>query len=333
MKVFVTGGAGYIGSHVVKALGEAGHEVLTYDNLSTGHEWAVLHGRLVKGDLADAERLDRTVKEFGPDAVIHFAAFIQVEESVRDPLKYYRNNVANSLTLLDVLRKNHVNNFVYSSTAAVYGQPEKIPVEETAPLAPINPYGATKAMVERVLSEMSAVNDFRYIALRYFNVAGAESQGRIGQAYQEATHLITRALKTANGEFRKLMIFGMDYPTFDGTCIRDYIHVDDLARAHIKALDYLIREKKSDVMNCGYGHGFSVKEVVEAAKRVTGIDFPVEETDRRAGDPPELVADSRKLRKRTGWEPQYDSLDFIIETAWKWEKIMATSPGGCYHSR
>ena len=333
MKVFVTGGAGYIGSHVVKALGEAGHEVLTYDNLSTGHEWAVLHGRLVKGDLADAERLDRTVKEFGPDAVIHFAAFIQVEESVRDPLKYYRNNVANSLTLLDVLRKNHVNNFVYSSTAAVYGQPEKIPVEETAPLAPINPYGATKAMVERVLSEMSAVNDFRYIALRYFNVAGAESQGRIGQAYQEATHLITRALKTANGEFRKLMIFGTDYPTFDGTCIRDYIHVDDLARAHIKALDYLIHEKTSDVMNCGYGHGFSVREVVEAVKRVTGIDFPVEETDRRAGDPPELVADSTKLQKRTGWKPQYDDLDFIIETAWKWEKIMATSPGGCYHSR
>ena len=332
MKVFVTGGAGYIGSHVVKALGEAGHEVLTYDNLSTGHEWAVLHGRLVKGDLADAERLDRTVKEFGPDAVIHFAAFIQVEESVRDPLKYYRNNVANSLTLLDVLRRNHVSNFVYSSTAAVYGRPEKIPVEETAPLAPINPYGATKVMVERVLSEMSEVNDFRYIALRYFNVAGAESQGRIGQAYQEATHLITRALKTASGEFRKLMIFGTDYPTFDGTCIRDYIHVDDLARAHIKALDYLIREKKSDVMNCGYGHGFSVKEVVEAAKRVTGIDFPVEETDRRAGDPPELVADSTKLRKRTGWEPQYDSLDFIIETAWKWEKIMATSSGGCYHS-
>jgi UDP-glucose 4-epimerase len=332
MKVFVTGGAGYIGSHIVKALGEAGHEVLTYDNLSTGHEWAVLHGRLVKGDLADAERLDRTVKEFGPDTVIHFAAFIQVEESVREPLKYYRNNVANSLTLLDVLRKNNVSNFVYSSTAAVYGQPEKVPVEETAPLVHINPYGATKVMVERVLLEMSAVNDFRYIALRYFNVAGADPQGRIGQAYKNATHLITRALKTAKGEFRKLMIFGTDYPTFDGTCIRDYIHVDDLAQAHIKALGYLVREKKSEVMNCGYGHGFSVKEVVEAAKRVTGIDFPVEETDRRAGDPPELVASSTKLRARTGWKPQYDDLDFIIETAWKWEKILATSSGGCYHS-
>ena len=320
MQIFITGGAGYIGSHVVKALGEAGHDVLTYDNLSTGHEWAVLYGRLVKGDLADAELLDRTVKEFGPDAIIHFAAFIQVEESVREPLKYYRNNVANSLTLLDVLKQNNINNFVYSSTAAVYGQPEKVPVEETAPLNPINPYGATKVMVERVLSEMSAANDFRYIALRYFNVAGADPECRIGQAYKDATHLITRALKTAKGQLKKLMIFGTDYPTPDGTCIRDYIHVDDLAQAHLKALDYLIQEKKSNTMNCGYGHGFSVKEVVATAKRVTGIDFRVEETGRRAGDPPELVANSKKLQSLTGWSPKYDNLDLIIETAWNWER-------------
>jgi UDP-glucose 4-epimerase len=325
MKVFVTGGAGYIGSHVVKALGEAGHDVLIYDNLSSGHEWAVLHGRLVKGDLADAEFLNRTVKEFGPDAVIHFAAFIQVEESVREPLKYYRNNVANSLTLLDVLRRNGVNNFVYSSTAAVYGQPERVPIAETEPLNPINPYGATKVMVERVLSEMSAAEDFRYIALRYFNVAGSDPGCRIGQAYRESTHIITRALKTANGELKKLMIFGTDYPTPDGTCIRDYIHVDDLAQAHLKALDYLIREKKSDVMNCGYGHGFSVKEVVEASKRVTKIDFPVEETDRRAGDPAELVANSTKLQNLTGWKPEYDDLDFIIKTAWEWERKYSSS--------
>jgi UDP-glucose 4-epimerase len=324
MKIFVTGGAGYIGSHVVKALGEAGHDVLVYDNLSSGHEWAVLHGRLVKGDLADAELLDRTVKEFSPEAVIHFAAFIQVEESVREPLKYYRNNVANSLTLLDVLRRNGVNNFVYSSTAAVYGQPEKVPIEETAPLNPINPYGATKVMVERVLSEMSAANDLRYIALRYFNVAGADPECRIGQAYKESTHIITRALKTANGEFKKLMIFGTDYPTPDGTCIRDYIHVDDLAQAHLKALDCLIREKKSDTMNCGYGHGFSVKEVVEASKRVTKNDFPVEETSRRAGDPPELVANSNKLQTLTGWKPKYDDLEFIIKTAWEWERKLRT---------
>jgi UDP-glucose 4-epimerase len=323
MKIFVTGGAGYIGSHIVKALGEAGHDVLVYDNLSSGHEWAVLSGKLVKGDLADEALLEKTIKEFSPDAVIHFAAFIQVEESVREPLKYYRNNVGNSLTLLDILRRNGVNNFVYSSTAAVYGQPEKIPVEETVPLAPINPYGATKVMVERVLSEMSAANDFRYVALRYFNVAGADPQCRIGQAYKDATHLITRALKTANGEFKKLMIFGTDYPTPDGTCIRDYIHVDDLAQAHLRALDYLIREKKSNTMNCGYGHGFSVKEVVEASKRVTKIDFPVEETERRAGDPAILVANSTKLQTLSGWKPKYDDLDFIIQTAWNWERKLS----------
>jgi UDP-glucose 4-epimerase len=320
MNIFVTGGAGYIGSHIVKAQGEAGHDVLVYDNLSTGHEWAVLYGKLVKGDLANEALLEKTIKDFSPDAVIHFAAFIQVEESVREPLKYYRNNVSNSLTLLDILRRNGVNNFVYSSTAAVYGQPEKVPIEETAPLAPINPYGATKVMVERVLSEMSAADDFRYVALRYFNVAGADPQCRIGQAYKDATHLITRALKTANGESKKLMIFGTDYPTPDGTCIRDYIHVDDLAQAHLRALDYLIREKKSDTMNCGYGHGFSVKEVVEASKRVTKIDFPVEETDRRAGDPAILVANSTKLQTMTGWKPKYDDLDFIIDTAWNWER-------------
>lgn len=320
MRIFVTGGAGYIGSHIVKALGEAGHEVLVYDNLSTGHEWALLHGTLVKGDLADEALLERTVQGFSPEAVIHFAAFIQVEESVREPLKYYRNNVANSLTLLDVLRRNGVNNFVYSSTAAVYGQPDKVPIEETTPLNPINPYGATKVMVERVLSEMSAADDFRYIALRYFNVAGADAQCRIGQAYKDATHLITRALKTANGEFKKLMVFGTDYPTPDGTCIRDYIHVDDLAQAHIRALEYIVKTKKSDIMNCGYGRGFSVKEVVQAAKKVTGIDFPVEETGRRAGDPPALMANSMKLQNLTGWKPQYDDLEFIIKTAWEWER-------------
>jgi UDP-glucose 4-epimerase len=320
MRIFVTGGAGYIGSHIVKALGEAEHEVLVYDNLSTGHEWAVLHGKLVKGDLADEALLERTVQGFSPEAVIHFAAFIQVEESVREPLKYYRNNVANSLTLLDVLRRNGVNNFVYSSTAAVYGQPDKVPIEETTPLNPINPYGATKVMVERVLSEMSAADDFRYIALRYFNVAGADAQCRIGQAYKDATHLITRALKTANGEFKKLMVFGTDYPTPDGTCIRDYIHVDDLAQAHIRALEYIVKTKKSDIMNCGYGRGFSVKEVVQAAKKVTGIDFPVEETGRRAGDPPALMANSMKLQNLTGWKPQYDDLEFIIKTAWEWER-------------
>ncbi len=320
MRVFVTGGAGYIGSHVVRQLGERGHEIMVYDNLSTGHDWAVLYGKLVQGDLADAALIDKAVGEFRPDAVIHFAAHIQVEESVRKPIKYYRNNTANALNLLDALIKHKVRNLIFSSTAAVYGIPETMPVTEDAPLMPINPYGMSKVMVERVLEDLSQAEDFRSIALRYFNVAGADPQGRIGQVYKEATHLITRALKTAKGEFDKLMIFGTDYSTPDGTCIRDYIHVDDLAGAHLYALDYLLKTGKSTKMNVGYGHGSSVREVVDVAKKVTGIDFPVEETARRAGDPPALVADSTRLRTATGWTPQHDDLEFIIETAWEWER-------------
>jgi UDP-glucose 4-epimerase len=320
MRILVTGGAGYIGSHAVKALGRAGHEICVFDNLSTGHDWAVLSGRLVKGDLEDRSLIDRVIKEFSPDAVMHFAAFIQVEESVSEPLKYYRNNVASTLNLLEVMRENGVKNFIYSSTAAVYGIPEKIPVQETAPMLPINPYGMTKVMVEKMLVDLAAVTDFRYIALRYFNVAGADSGGQLGQAYKEATHLITRALKTAHGEYPKLYIYGTDYPTPDGTCIRDYIHVDDLAEAHVRALDHLIGTKQSAVMNCGYGSGYSVKEVVDTAKRVTGVNFSVEETGRRAGDPPALVADSSRLMQTTGWKPKHNDLEYIIRTAWEWEK-------------
>ena len=320
MRILVTGGAGYIGSHAVKALGKAGHEICVFDNLSTGHEWAVLSGKLVRGDLEDRAAIDSVLREFRPEAVMHFAAYIQVEESVREPLKYYRNNVANSLTLLEAMRANGVGRFIYSSTAAVYGIPEHIPVRETAPLLPINPYGMTKVMIERVLADLSAATDFRYVVLRYFNVAGADPGGELGQAYKEATHLITRALKTAHGEFAKLYIYGTDYPTPDGTCIRDYIHVDDLAEAHVQALDHLFGTGQSDVMNCGYGSGYSVREVVETAKRVTGIDFPVEETGRRAGDPPALVADSTKLMQATGWKPKFNNLEYIIKTAWEWEK-------------
>jgi UDP-glucose 4-epimerase len=320
MRILVTGGAGYIGSHAVKALGRAGHEICVFDNLSTGHEWAVLSGKLVKGDLEDRSAIDRVLKEFRPEAVMHFAAYIQVEESVREPLKYYRNNVANTLNLLEVMRENGVGNFIYSSTAAVYGIPEKIPVSEAASMLPINPYGMTKVMVEKVLVDLAAATDFRYIALRYFNVAGADSGGQLGQAYKEATHLITRALKTAHGEFAKLYIYGTDYPTPDGTCIRDYIHVDDLADAHVKGLDHLLSTKQSAVMNCGYGSGYSVKEVVDTAKRVTGIDFSAEETGRRAGDPPALVADSSRLMQTTGWKPRYNDLEYIIKTAWEWER-------------
>jgi len=320
MKIFVTGGAGYIGSHVVKALGEAGHDILVYDNLSAGHAWAVLYGRLVVGDLSDTALLDQTVKEFRPDAVMHFAAFIQVEESVRLPLKYYRNNTVNTLSLLEVLTGNRVRNFIFSSTAAVYGTPDKVPVAESAPLQPINPYGASKAAVEMILRGFTEAGGLNYVSLRYFNVAGADPGNRIGQAYEESTHLITRALKTAKGEFPRLQIFGTDYPTPDGTCVRDYIHVDDLASAHIVALDHLAQGGESRIFNCGYGHGYSVKEVVKVARQVTGIDFTVEETGRRAGDSATLVADSTMLQRDLGWRPRYDDLGYIIRTAWEWER-------------
>lgn len=319
MKILVTGGAGYIGSHVVKALGLEGHELLVYDNLSTGHEWAVMYGKLVTGDLADRILLEKVFCDFRPDAVINFAASIQVEESVRRPLAYYGNNTAGTLNLLDIMVRTGVRCLVHSSTAAVYGIPEAVPVSETDPLAPINPYGSSKAMVERILADLARAEEFRYVAIRYFNVAGADVACRLGQAYREPTHLITRALKTALGQYERFQIFGTDYPTPDGTCIRDYIHVDDLSTAHVLAFNYLAEGGSSEIVNCGYGHGFSVREVVEAAKHVTGIDFPVEETGRRPGDPPALIADSSRLRTLMKWEPQYDDLDFIIRTAWDWE--------------
>jgi UDP-glucose 4-epimerase len=338
-KIFITGGAGYIGSHVVKVLGEKGYDILVYDNLSTGHREMVLHGDLVVDDLENQERLLEVIERFKPDAVIHFAASIQVEESVREPLKYYMNNTMNTIRLLHRITKigkssakgkccsrgvsstRLLPSFIFSSTAAVYGIPQQIPVGEKAPLEPINPYGASKMMIERVLNDLAlAEYRFRYVSLRYFNVAGADFKSRIGQRYREATHLITRALKTAKGEQEKLSIYGTDYDTPDGTCIRDYIHVDDLARAHILALEYLLGGGKSDVFNCGYGHGYSVREVVNAVKSTTGVDFEVEESSRREGDPPALVADSRKIKELLGWQPENDDLRYIIETAWNWEK-------------
>jgi len=322
-RIFVTGGAGYIGSHVVKALGEAGYEVRTYDNLSTGNRWAVLHGDLVEGDIADRATLKKALQDFRPDAVMHFAAFIEVAESVRQPLKYYRNNSANALGLLETLQELGIPRFIFSSTAAVYGTPETVPVSEEAQLAPINPYGASKMVTERFLADLAAAGgDFAYVALRYFNVAGADPQSRIGQCYKNPTHLITRALKTAAGEFDKLQVFGTDYPTPDGTCIRDYIHVDDLAAAHLVALRHLLDGGASDIFNCGYGRGYSVREVVEAAKRITGIDFPVEEAPRREGDPASLIADSGKITAQLGWQPRFADLDYIIQTAWDWEQAL-----------
>ena len=320
-KILVTGGAGYIGSHVVKLLGKNGYEVLTYDNLSTGHRRAVLYGDLIKADLADKETLRKVFKEFKPDAVMHFAASIVVPESVKNPLKYYKNNVVNTINLLEAMEEFGVKNFIFSSSAAVYGIPEKIPISENAPLNPINPYGETKATVERILRDLANSRDnFRYVSLRYFNVAGADPKGKIGFAYPKSTHLIIKALKVAKGEIEKLEIYGTDYPTPDGTCIRDYIHVMDIAEAHLIALEYLLDGGESDVFNCGYGHGFSVKEVVETVKKVTGREFKVIEADRRPGDPPFLVADNSKIKKKLQWKPKYDDLEFIIKTAWDWEK-------------
>jgi UDP-glucose 4-epimerase len=324
MRILVTGGAGYIGSHVVKMLGERGYDVLTYDNLSTGNRWAVLYGGLVVADLADRVSLNRMMRDFAPEAVMHFAAAIVVPESVREPLKYYGNNTANTLNLLKAMRGGGVNSFLFSSTAAVYGIPAQSPIGEDSPLSPINPYGTSKMMTEMILKDLAFADPrFRYVSLRYFNVAGADPEGKIGQAYKDATHLITRAVKTAKGELAGLQIFGTDYPTHDGTCIRDYIHVNDLSEAHVLALEYLVKQGRSDIFNLGYGHGYSVREVVRAAKKVTGIDFPVEETGRREGDTSSLIADSSKAKRMLDWQPKYNDLEFIIKTAWDWEKAMS----------
>ncbi|MBI4823982.1 MAG: UDP-glucose 4-epimerase GalE [Nitrospirae bacterium] len=319
MKILVTGGAGYIGSNVVKVLGEMGHEIVVYDNLSTGHEWAVLYGKLIKGDLKDKTLLDAVIEAFRPQVVMHFAASIDVKESVKAPLKYYRNNAVNTLNLLEVVVENNIKNFVFSSSAAVYGIPETIPVSEGAIVNPISPYGRSKVLVEGMLRDLSQASEFNYVSLRYFNVAGAEPELRIGQAYKEPTHLITKTLKTANGQYDKLLIFGSDYPTPDGTCIRDYIHVSDLAQAHILSLSYLSEGGKSRVFNCGYGYGYSVKEVISTVRAVTGRDFMVQESQRRHGDPPSLVADCMRLKRELNWCPLFDDLEYIIETAWGWE--------------
>ncbi|HAS53284.1 MAG: UDP-glucose 4-epimerase GalE [Nitrospirae bacterium GWC2_57_13] len=320
MKILVTGGAGYIGSHVVKQLGEYGHDILVYDNLSKGHRNAVLHGRLVIADLADAQTLDQTFVDFRPDAVMHFAAFIEVAESVREPAKYYRNNTGNTLALLESILRHDVRTFIFSSTAAVYGTPGSVPIPETAPLKPINPYGRSKFFVEEALQDLSASQGLKYISLRYFNAAGADEQGRIGERHEPESHLIPLTLKTAKGVRESISIYGTDYPTPDNTCIRDYIHVDDLAAAHILALEYLAEGSGSDIFNCGYGHGYSVKEVLEMAKKVTGFDFKVDVSGRRTGDPPLLVADSAKMRKQLNWKPRHDDLEYIIRTAWNWEQ-------------
>ncbi|WP_018948436.1 UDP-glucose 4-epimerase GalE [Thioalkalivibrio sp. ALMg11] len=325
MKLLVTGGAGYIGSHVTRHLREAGHAVTVYDNLSTGHAWAVGDAELVEGDLAETERL-RELLERGFDGVLHFAAHIVVPESVTDPLKYYGNNTRNTLNLLEGCAATGVRYFVFSSTAAVYGIPDTVSVAEDAPLQPINPYGASKMMSERMLMDLGAASDLRYVSLRYFNVAGADPEGRQGQATPDATHLIKVACQAATGQRDGITVFGDDYDTRDGTCERDYIHVEDLAAAHVRALEHLDRGGTSQVLNCGYGHAYSVLEVIDAVKRASGVDFPVTLGPRREGDPPALMADARRIRQTLTWEPQYADLDLIVRHALAWEQKTAPQP-------
>ncbi len=320
-KFLVTGGAGYIGSHVVRQLSEAGHEVIVYDNLSTGFSDALVLGeKLIVGDLADSEKLEMVFQDHRIDAVLHFAASIVAPESVTDPLKYYSNNTINTLQLIKTCVRHQVNKFVFSSTALVYGETTSSLIPEDAVLSPMNPYGASKLMGEWILRDTARAHDFRYVALRYFNVAGADPQGRMGQRSPEATHLIKVCCQAALGRRESVSIFGTDYPTPDGTGVRDYIHVEDLASAHLAALDYLDKGQPPVTLNVGYGCGRSVREVIKVVKDVSGVDFQVEEASRRAGDPATLVAGVDQIKNIFDWKPRYDNLTSIITDAWQWEK-------------
>lgn len=321
--VLVTGGAGYIGSHVVRQLGEAGRDVVVLDDLSKGFAEAVLHGELVIGDSGDRALVARLLAEHGVEAVLHFAAHTIVPESVTDPLKYYGNNTCKTRNLIECCLTAGVRHFIFSSTAAVYGIPDAPQASEETPTRPINPYGTSKLMSEWMLRDASAASDLRHVALRYFNVAGCDPGGRIGQSTPGSTLLIKVACEVATGKRERLSIFGTDYPTPDGTGVRDYIHVEDLADAHLKALDWLERGGVSMTLNCGYGHGYSVREVVEAVERVSGAPLPVQECPRRAGDPPSLVAAAQRVRDVLGWRPRYDDLDLIVRTTLDWERKLA----------
>lgn len=318
--ILVTGGAGYIGSHVVRQLGEAGEKVIVLDNLSTGFADAVLHGELIVGDTGNRELVDNILQQHNIGSVLHFAAHTIVPESVSNPLKYYGNNTCSSRSLLECCQRAGVKHFIFSSTAAVYGIPESGLAQEDSPLSPINPYGTSKLMTEHMLRDLSAASDLRHVVLRYFNVAGSDPECRIGQSTEKATLLIKVACEAAIGKRPHISIFGTDYETKDGTGVRDYIHVEDLAAAHLCALEYLRQGGESATLNCGYGHGYSVREVLETVEKVNESKLDIREEPRRAGDPPSLVANADKARQLLGWEPKYDDLEFIVKTSLAWEK-------------
>lgn len=323
MKLLVVGGAGYIGSHMVKMLLEHRHEVFTLDNLSTGHREAVLGGEFIEGDLADKALLDKLLAGQRFDGVMHFAAFIQVGESVQDPAKYYKNNVVNTLNLLDAMVAHGVNHFIFSSSAAIFGEPHYVPVNESHPKNPINPYGLTKWMVEQILSDYDHAYGLKHACLRYFNAAGADPSGLLGVRHEPITHLIPLVLQAASGRRAHIEVFGRDYDTPDGTCVRDYIHIVDLCQAHLLALGKLCRGAESAVYNLGNGNGFSVQQVIETVKEVTGRPVKAVDTPRRAGDPARLVADSKRARELLSWSPEYADLKIIVEHAWAWEQKLS----------
>ena len=321
--ILVTGGAGYIGSHAVLALKQAGYEVVILDNLVYGHRdliEQVLKVELIEGDTGDRDLLDKLFKSRDIAAVMHFSAYAYVGESVSNPAKYYRNNVIGTITLLEAMLAASVKKFVFSSTCATYGVPETVPIPEDHPQNPINPYGATKLMVERILSDFNEAYDLKSVRFRYFNAAGADPSGQLGEDHNPETHLIPLVLQTALGKRESISIFGTDYPTNDGTCVRDYIHVSDLADAHVLGLEYLLKGGDSTFFNLGNGNGFSVKEVIETARQITGKEIKAVECDRRPGDPPALIGSADKARKVLGWQPQYTSIKDIMTHAWEWHQ-------------
>lgn len=321
MSILVTGGAGYVGSHMVLALCDAGHDVVVLDNLSTGMSWAVApQARLIEGDIGDDDLTLKIINEFGVDAIVHFAGSIIVPESMSDPLGYYLNNTVKSRSLIHSAVKASVPHFIFSSTAAVYGNPKTVPVREDDELLPISPYGTSKLMTELMLRDTSCAHDLNYVALRYFNVAGADPKGRSGQSTPKATHLIKVACEAALGKRDHLQVFGRDYETRDGTCLRDYIHVSDLVQAHLDALSYLRGGGESQVFNCGYGQGYSVLDVVGAVERAAGLGLDVRDAPRRPGDPAEIIANADRARSVLEWQPEHDDLDLIVASALAWEK-------------